>query len=128
MCNVTKADSMELSLVRDGIKLEATNLALCTCGAVTLDIEGNQFSMFVSTFKKKFGIDEDKILTKDMFEFNYVNCNHCVNNWGEEFCACGSGQLVGECDDDNRDCGTQYYDIESSVKAIIMNKFGGSNE
>jgi len=35
---------------------------------------------------------------------DWGNCNYCVNHWGIDLCGCGSGEKVGECDNDFQEC------------------------
>lgn len=45
-------------------------------------------------------------------DFNTLDsCNYCVNHWGVDLCACGSGKKVNKCKEGLRECGTPMQDI-----------------
>ena len=39
-------------------------------------------------------------------------CNHCVNNWGLDLCACGSGETPEECDGEFEECGRPMQNLD----------------
>lgn len=85
--------------------LEATK---CQCGAFTLEVEledgtTQSYSMSSETLDKELGRAS---IASVLREEQYCNCNHCVNNWGVDLCACGSGETPEECDNDLEMCGT----------------------
>ena len=57
--------------------------AVCECGAVTFDF---------SSLVERFG-------------GTYFMCNHCVNHWGLDLCACASGEPPETCDNGFPECG-----------------------
>jgi len=85
-------------------KVDFTHVAVCNCGALTVTIDNQSYSMSVETFKKKYGFEIHNII--------YSNCNHCVNHWGIDLCACGSGAPFEECDEAHEMCRTPMQDIE----------------
>ena len=84
---------------RSGIDVK--RLDVCrSCGAVTLlTMSEHAYSMPRSI--------ADKILpTKSLiFDNKWVHCDHCVNKWGVDICACGSGELFWECEEAHHNCG-----------------------
>jgi len=62
----------------------------CICGAVTVEISGEDISMTYKDFKENY---PDVKLEKG----KYSNCNYCVNHWGLDLCLCGSGKKKGKC-------------------------------
>ena len=64
--------------------------AKCSCGAVSVTIEGKQYSMRPSTYQKIFQQSPPK-------RIQWCNCDHCVNHWGVDLCACGSGESFNKC-------------------------------
>ena len=70
-------------------------IAQCQCGAYTITIDGEEYSMSEETFKEKFV--HEKVELENVQTNLYVNCNHCVNHWGIDLCACGSGETPEEC-------------------------------
>lgn len=79
----------------------------CKCGAITIDgIENGKTifsnSMSPETYNKvKYRFDGFEM--DDDFN-DVVHCNHCINNWGIDLCNCGSGEKVGECENEFYDC------------------------
>jgi hypothetical protein len=67
-------------------------IAKCQCGAITVTIGGKDYSMKPATFKKTFDTT-----TIPKIETTYYACNHCVNHWGTDICACGSGRPYDKC-------------------------------
>ena len=55
------------------------------------------YSMKSETFKEVFGFE----ILPSMF----VNCNHCINHWGIDLCACGSGEDFDKCEEGHSMCG-----------------------
>ena len=80
----------------------------CQCGAVTVDMqtaEGKQsYSMAEALFTEHF---PDAKLS----DLEYCNCNHCVNHWGIDLCACGSGEHPSECENGFDECGTPMQEL-----------------
>ncbi len=79
-------------------------LQKCECGAYTLTTEEGDFSMSEETYEKHFS--EFEVLDDNFNEWG--NCNHCVNHWGIDLCACGSGESPEECEEDLDSCGKPY--------------------
>ena len=88
--------------------LTVNTISRCNCGAVT--IEG----VNVDT---EAGFDNSLMCSDKLYEemkekyqfveaFHFTSCNHCVNNWGLDLCACGSGEIVGECYGGFSECNT----------------------
>ena len=69
----------------------------CSCGAITvIDEDGEDYSMPEEVYYKLYS--EVEIIG------SYGGCNYCVNHWGIDLCGCGSGEKVGECDNDYEEC------------------------
>ena len=96
----------------------------CSCGAVTVEFaDGTTNSMFRSTFRRLFpGVRTARGRC-------YGNCDHCVNHWGIDLCACGSGAAVGKCDNSFRCCrekrAYQTLGIPSPSIVQVMAQRGG---
>ena len=67
----------------------------CACGAITVTVDGQDYSCLSSQRKKFFpGLDLRKIPRLGIT----CSCNHCVNHYGLGLCGCGSGNQFGHCD------------------------------
>ena len=80
----------------------------CACGAVTVTINGSNYSMAEERFVKEF--DAPEMLAE---AHTVCNCDHCCNRWGIDLCACGSGEGIEECDDGLECCGQPSQVIDS---------------
>ncbi len=85
-------------------KEEITGYCICSCGAVTLfHRNGSNYCCDLKN-RDRFlpGLDLRKLrkLT-DCF-----CCDHCVNHYGLDICACGSGEPFWECDNGFEECGS----------------------
>jgi len=65
------------------------NITRCNCGALTVEINGENYSMSAKSFDKTF---------PDFFSGDYKaiyhSCDYCVNHWGTDLCGCGCGGEV----------------------------------
>lgn len=70
----------------------------CTCGAITLYLPSDEnYSCKEENIKTHMpGID---FTTIEQLQDTFC-CNHCVNHYGLDLCACGSGEPVGQCSND----------------------------
>jgi len=84
-----------------------TDIYKCKCGAVTATIDGKQYSMLPATYREKFNVER-----VPRAEFKCYSCNYCVNHWGLELCACGSGKKYNKCKEGFKECGTPMQSIE----------------
>ena len=74
--------------------MKIVDYSKCHCGAVTLYFDNNQNNSIAEENLKKYGIE----IPKDAFRLNDTyNCNHCVNHYGLDLCACGSGESPEKC-------------------------------
>lgn len=85
-------------------------VAHCSCGAYTLTINNNDYSVSEDNLSDVFpNIDLD--ILKSQIENNYYNCNHCVNKWGVDSCACGSGEPFHICNGGFNECGNPMQEV-----------------
>lgn len=91
-----------------------THVAKCICGALTFEREhGIGYSVEANNAPKYF-----PVLSETFFERlekqvpEYCNCNHCVNHWGLDLCACGSGEQTAECEEALFECGESSQHLE----------------
>lgn len=81
----------------------------CSCGAITVkyyneDMVECNASMPIELFHEHF--PNEKVPNP-----NFYNCDYCVNRWGIDLCACGSGEKVDECDNECSDCGKPAQEL-----------------
>ena len=89
------------------------DITKCSCGAITVEINGQNYSMSSETFDKTF-----PDLCSGDYEVTWSSCNHCVNHWGIDLCGCGSGEPFGECDNNFEECENPAQSIENEVCCI----------
>lgn len=92
-------------------KVSVKQLSVCDCGAITITIDGIDYSCSREYFNEHFEIIDGSFRSRKINKFSC--CNHCVNHWGLDICACGSGEKVGECDGEFECCNTPSQDIET---------------
>lgn len=90
-----------------------TEATECQCGAFTLEADLDDgshqtYSMSADTLEAKFTKGAIQPILNDQV---YSNCNHCVNNWGIDLCACGSGETPDNCDNELEECGNQMQTL-----------------
>lgn len=93
----------------------------CECGAITLfSRDGRSYSCLRKNLKRFIlAIDLRKI--KRLHKT--VNCNHCVNHYGLDLCACGSGELYEKCDNGFDECGKPMQVIGEYDRVIAKNSW-----
>ena len=89
------------------MEVDFSYVVACSCGAITITTPEGQYSMSAETFLARYGFEIQNT--------PYSNCDHCVNNWGTDLCACGSGMPVDECDEGHAVCGTPAQNIEEGI-------------
>ena len=73
----------------------------CSCGAVTVEVDGSTYSVKRSRLKEFF---PDLDLRKCRKYSDVFCCDHCVNHYGLDLCGCGSGEPFGKCDNGLPEC------------------------
>lgn len=84
---------------------EIEHIAQCECGAITVTIAGENYSMTSEYFEERYGFT----LANNI----WCNCDSCVNHLSVEMCTCGSGKRYDECDEGNMTCGIPIQNIKT---------------
>ena len=79
----------------------------CICGAISLfpDDPCDTPVSFMNTPNVRMRFVRGLDLRKLHRLQNTCCCDHCVNHYGLELCACGSGQPYESCDENLEECG-----------------------
>lgn len=86
-----------------------TGYSTCQCGAITLMARtGQNYSCSLKNRAKYLPRLDLRKLTR--FEPTYC-CDHCVNRWGLDLCACGSGESPEECQNELPECGHPMQEL-----------------
>lgn len=93
------------------------DIGLCECGAASIygvdDMgKSQEFCISSETLKEKFPHVELPDATV------YHNCNHCVNHWGVDLCACGSGEAPDECEEGHSCCGSPMQAMPEELDSL----------
>lgn len=96
-------------------------LTKCNCGAINIQMGRIEYSCGLDYFQEHFEIVDGTLRSKKIR--SYYGCNHCINHWGLDLCACGSGEKPHECDSDCHECGGPSQSIEDARLCV---KAGGS--
>lgn len=86
------------------------DVMVCECGAITVTIEGCNYSMPASDFREHYGRPPADAM-------RVGSCDYCVNNWGTDLCGCGSGEKFGDCEEGHSECGRPAQSIEEAVSS-----------
>ncbi len=100
----------------------------CDCGAITLVTDdGREFSCLESRLEKYLPRKKlDAMCESGSFDgfwdglwgFNVSSCNHCVNNYGIDLCACGSGEELDKCENGFDICGQPMQSLKLGYTAV----------
>ncbi len=84
------------------------------CGAYTVTMRGEAYSVHMDNFFKFFPDVDEKNFQRHIKEIllnNYSCCNWSVNGWGLDLCACGSRELLEDCENGMGICGDPMQKI-----------------
>lgn len=81
----------------------------CQCGAITLYAD-NGASYSVSAKNRKDLIPRLDLRTIRRYPQTYC-CDHCVNHYGLDLCACGSGESPKDCTNGLPECGRPMQEL-----------------
>ena len=75
----------------------------CECGALTLYLESGESYSVAKNRRKELlpGLDLRRVRR---LQESWC-CDHCVNHYGLDLCACGSGMRTEECENGFPECG-----------------------
>ena len=76
------------------MNVEIVSYSVCSCGAITLyAADGATYCCKRRNLKRFVNIDLRKVERLH----STVCCDHCVNHYGLDICACGSGEPTHKC-------------------------------
>lgn len=84
----------------------------CTCGAITVTINGIDYSMPRISFNKRFNARGRHVMNVTQ------GCNYCINHWGINLCACGSGDMFWTCREGLSECGKPMQSLEEGYNHV----------
>lgn len=85
----------------------------CSCGAITLfpDDPSDMPVSFMPTKSIRSRFVRGLNLRKLRRLQTTCYCDHCVNHYGLELCACGSGEYYWECEEGLDECGKPMQEL-----------------
>lgn len=96
---------------------------ICSCGAVSITIDSMTYSVKKRHLKEYFpGIDLRNY--RNMRMPNMSTCNYCVNHYGLDLCACGSGKPFTRCSDGYSVCGKPMQVLGEHTSVRASDAFG----
>ena len=87
----------------------------CNCKAITIYFENGESVSFKNRSALKVDLRKMKRL-----KTTYC-CDHCVNHYGLDLCACGSGEPFEKCKEGFPECGQPHQKLEP----IKFNHYAG---
>ena len=101
--------------------MEIVEYTKCACGAVTLfGDDGRSYSVARKNLGRFFpSLDLRKV--KKATGVVTCCCDHCVNHYGLDLCACGSGEPYETCDAGRAECGKPIHVLGCDLSC----RFGG---
>lgn len=106
--------------------MEIVEYTRCVCGAITLFGEdGRSYAVLAKNLKRFFpSLDLRKV--KRAYNGKTCCCNHCVNHYGLDICACGSGEPYETCTRGFDECGKPMHilgrDVSCANKGWLSGK------
>lgn len=95
------------------LDMKITEVQPCNCGAVTLYFGDNVSNSLLPENAAQLNIEIPPATLNTSF-----HCNHCVNHYGLDLCACGSGEPTLECTAGFKECGKPYQTLGENVKLV----------
>jgi hypothetical protein len=92
-------------------------IAVCCCGALSFETdEGSSYSVMPENARFYFP-DLPSCFFNELTRQvpSYVCCNHCINHWGLDLCACGSAEAVSDCTCGSAECGRPAQRLEAII-------------
>lgn len=81
----------------------------CDCGAVTVYVDGVPYSCKKKNLRRFFPGADLRRWTR--VHLPTYCCDHCVNHYGLDLCACGSGEPFQTCQGGTKYCGKPMQKI-----------------
>lgn len=92
-------------------------ISKCSCGALLVDFnDGRSYNMKPKTFRQYFGVK--RVPRAQNASHPFGCCDYCVNGYGVEICACGSGEPYQKCKGGFDVCGKPMQVIGGRTKVV----------
>ena len=105
-----------------------TSFYRCACGAISFITDDNRdFSCLESRLDKYLPREElDALCEGGSFDEleelpRTFSCNHCINHYGIDLCACGSGEEPDKCENGFDCCGRPMQSLKLGYTAVSAN-------
>lgn len=105
--------------------MKFTGFYRCRCGAITFVTDDKREFSCLETNLEHF-LPEDKLPEycpgedpANLTQFqNVFSCNHCINHYGLDLCACGSGEAPDKCENGYTVCGKPMQSLERGYTSV----------
>ena len=98
----------------------------CNCGAIGLNIAGQTYYVAKQNLKKFFPMVDLRGCVR-VGKTNYC-CDYCVNHYGVDLCACGSGEHYNHCKNGFSVCGKPMQKVGSYGCVTAADCWGSGGE
>ena len=95
----------------------------CECGAITLVGEDGLTYSCARKNLKRFLPDIDLRRIHRAYSQKTCCCDHCVNNYGLDLCACGSGEPFEKCKGGYSVCGHPMQKLGEYERVVCGNSW-----
>ena len=95
---------------------------MCECGAITLFVHNGRSYSCLRKNLKRFLPNIDLRHIKRL-SHKTCNCDHCVNHYGLDLCACGSGEPYETCENGYAECGKPMQKLGEYDRVIGTNSW-----
>lgn len=99
---------------------DVTVVGRCGCGAVEVESNGQSgYFILACNFRRLFSVDR-----VPRAPIHFGCCDHCVNHYGLDLCACGSGEAPEKCKEGHKCCGQPSQVLEGRTCYRAENAWG----